>query len=189
MKKDIKYPDNIIMEVIPPSSHLREFRDAFYKKLNNKERDVIQRIYDNGESASSIAKEYGVCATRIYQIKEKAIKKIRIYIGRKHNPQAPPDESKTMLDIAREEATKMIVNEMLKMSSEPIDMLNPSVRTRSTIKRHTDIKILASLYTMELGDLLSITHMGRKSSNEIIQKLILSAIQRISKNTGENENG
>lgn len=165
-----KFPYNLmkdldvsIHDIIAPTD---EVVNEVLETLQEREQDIILKHYKYGMSIANIANEYNVCRQRLYQIKNKALRKLR-----------HPSRLDKLIQcrISKYDLDKLIkeVQDLKRLltqqndSSVLIEDMDFSIRTFNCLKRakicNVDDILNVNLYTVR--------NLGRKSLNEIVAKM------------------
>ena len=175
--RNIDYPYNLLEDIgikndIACSDLLGSVEYVLYK-LTDKERDIIYFYYRDGKSCTEIGKIYSLSSTRIRQIIEKTLRKLRYpsqskflklgvrgvfeYQQQKHAEQVA-------------ELTEKILYFTLIAEKDNIKNCNFSVRAYNCL-RAAGKNTLADIAKMDYAELTSIRNLGMKTLLEIADKL------------------
>ena len=162
--KGLKYPFNLmcdafkvdVTDVIEHINNVWDFNESLEYVLSNlsdRERLTLECRYKNRMSYQEIGDVLNVTRERVRQCKVKALKKLRKSHLTKYLRYG-------MLGVERMKNNKSTMIEELKLST----------RAYSILKRH-GINTLEQLLTLKYSDILEMRNMGRKSTEEIVEKV------------------
>lgn len=160
----LKYPLNLMCDAFEASVYevkehinsIPDFDESLEYVLNNlsdRERLTLENRYKKGMTFKEIGKVFGVTMERVRQHKVKALRKLRKSHLTKYLRYG-------MLGVEKQR-----VNDSTK-----IEELKLSTRAYSILKRH-GINTLEQLLTLNYHDILTMRNMGKKSTEEIVQKV------------------
>ena len=162
--KNLKYPLNLmcdafeadVTEVIEHINNVSDFDESLEYVLNNlsdRERLILEYRYKKRMTYEEIGEVFNVTRERVRQCKVKALKKLR-----------------------KSHLTKYLKYGMLgveRMKNNPQTMIEEmkfSIRAYSILKRY-GVNTLEQLVTLTYSDILTMRNMGRKSTEEIVEKV------------------
>ena len=162
--KGLKYPFNLmcdafeadVTDVIEHINNVSDFNESLEYVLSNlsdRERLTLEYRYKNRMTFKEISKVFNVTPERVRQYKIRAFKKLR-----------------------KSHLTKYLRYGMLGVEciqnnkSTSIEELKLSTKAYSILKRHS-INTLEQLLTLNYHDVLTMRNMGRKSTEEIVEKV------------------
>ena len=162
--KGLKYPFNLmcdafevdVTDVIEHINNVSDFNKSLEYVLSNlsdRERLTLEYRYKNRMSYQEIGDVLNVTRERVRQCKVKALKNLRKSHLTKYLRYG-------MLGVERMKNNKSTMIEELKLST----------RAYSILKRH-GINTLEQLLTLNYHDILTMRNMGRKSTEEIVEKV------------------
>lgn len=162
--KGLKYPFNLMCDafevdvddVVEHIKNVSDFYESLEYVLNNlsdRERLIVEYRYKKLMTYQEIANVFNVTIERVRQCKVKALIKLRKSHLTKYLRYG-------MLGVERMKNNK----------STRIEELNLSARAYSILKRH-GINTLEQLLTLNYSDILTMRNMGRKSTEEIVEKV------------------
>ena len=175
--------------------------DYALSTLSDKERKVLDLRYKDGLTLEQTGHEFGVTRERIRQVESKAIRKLRhpakikyiregymvaseaiksrVFDAYQEEIQKREAEIKKVIDDLRTSQEKwMLVRDYanavfkdeIEKEENSIDSLGLSVRSYNCLKRK-GINTISELTKLSFRDLFRIRNLGRRSAEEIIEKL------------------
>ena len=162
--KGLKYPFNLMCDafevdvddVVEHINNVSDFDKSLEYVLSNlsdKERLTLEYRYKKRMSYQEIGDVFNITRERVRQYKVRAFKKLRKSHLTKYLRYG-------MLGVERMKNNKSTMIEELKLST----------RAYSILKRH-GINTLEQLLTLNYHDILTMRNMGRKSTEEIVEKV------------------
>ena len=197
--KDMKYPLNLLFEVtedenfianVDTITDLNGTVEYVLCTLSQREREILQYRFKDKLTFNDITKIYNVTRERIHQIEAKALRKLRhpdrlkyIKYGvfgvingireEYYNKYAKLERQLIELCKVNEMAADKIIKEnelKKKYKTDEIEITSFSVRTFNALKR-AGINTISELSQLSYNDICNIRNLGKKSINEIIDKL------------------
>ena len=197
--KDMEYPLNLLFEVTEDENFIADADtitdlngtvEYVLCTLLQREREILQYRFKDKLTFDDIAKIYNVTRERIRQIEIKALRKLRhpnrlkyIKYGvfgvidgireEYYNKYAKLERQLIELCKVNEMAADKIIKEnelKKKYETVKIEMASFSVRTYTVLKR-AGINTISELSHLSYNDLCNIRNHGKRSLNEIIDKL------------------
>ena len=188
------YPYNLIKTFklpleVPLSDQVKKnLEDVIDVKLTKREAMCVRKYFGEYKTLEEVGEEFDVTRERISQIIAKAGRKLRhpstyIFItrGLDYQDRLNEEYERRLNELIEKEAQERVEHkkELVKETygSEgtvdkdiPIETLNFSVRTFNCLRRK-NIHTLADLEAIPLADILNIRNLGKKSFNEILDKV------------------
>ena len=181
------YPENIIKKLRLDQrfgrdeerlkDHLERFDGIFRGTLSAREQQILEMRFKEGLSYAQIATLLDRSRSRISQLTERALEKIRRkYISQNSFPGCAPDEVSTMPMIKRT-GPRMTAEELEEalgdLAHKQIDTLDISVRSLNALTRHGLVTILDLVEMIEERptSLILIRNIGRHSALEIVDMM------------------
>ena len=166
--KNLKYPVNLMCDafetdvyaVVEHINNISDFDESLEYVLSNlsdRERLTLEYRYKNGMNYQEIGDVFNVTRERVRQYKVRAFRKLRKSHLTKYLRYG-------MLGV------KKHIECMINTPPTIIEELNLSARPYSILKRH-GINTLEQLLTLNYHDILTMRNMGRKSTEEIVEKV------------------
>ena len=166
--KGLKYPFNLMCDafevdvddVVEHINNVSDFDKSLEYVLSNlsdKERLTLEYRYKKRMSYQEIGDVFNITRERVRQYKVRAFKKLRKSYLTKYLRYG-------MLGV------KKHIECMINTPPTIIEELNLSARPYSILKRH-GINTLEQLLTLKYSDILEMRNMGRKSTEEIVEKV------------------
>lgn len=167
---DLKYPLNLIRDIFGEIDF--EVSEDTIKGLNfsintlsEREANILDEYYENKLSLREIAKIFTLTGSRIQQIRDKSLRKLR-HPSRSNYIKFGYEGYTEIVNNKKKEFKNVLNNE--RIEDNKIEELDLSVRAynclkRSGINKVSDIKNMMQLMTMR--------NCGRKTSKEIMNKL------------------
>ena len=181
------YPENIIKELRLGQGfdrdeerlkdYMERFDGIFHGALSEREQKILEMRFKDGLSYAKIATRLDRSRSRISQLTERALEKIRRkYISQNSFPGCGPDEVSTMPMIKRtgsgmtaEELEEALGN----LAHKKIETLDISVRSLNALTRRGLVTILDLVKTLEERPtaLILTRNIGRHSALEIVNMM------------------
>ena len=177
------YPYSMIYEIIetkePIMLSLETITNALVSTLNERERRILEMHYRDGMTLENIGAREGVSKERIRQILAKAVRKMknpRFIKKMEVIPKSDYIELETKykaLLAEREEPSEQPASETMAeipIRHTPIEKLELSVRSYNCLKRSKKDTI-GDVMDMTFTEMLHIRNLGRRSAEEIANRL------------------
>ena len=166
--KNLKYPVNLMCDafetdvyaVVEHINNIPDFDESLEYVLSNlsdRERLTLEYRYKKGMSYQEIGDVFNVTRERVRQYKVRAFTKLRKSHLTKYLRYG-------MLGV------KKHIECMINNSQTMIEEMNLSTRAYSILKRYS-VNTLEQLLTLNYHDILQMRNMGKKSTEEIVEKV------------------
>lgn len=199
IKDTFCWPSNIILELgirYLSDEDLILMENGINYCLNNflteREKDILLKYYKENLTLKEIAIKYDLTTERIRQIIRKSMRKLSVpyrldiikygyeYINKckelMNEEKIKYEEKVKQIANKTELLDKMIQTDEIKKDIKeiltPIEELNLSVRSYNCLHMRTKYKYIEEMQNITSGDLMKIRNLGRKSYNEIVNKLL-----------------